>query len=172
MEADMTLGEHRAVVRAALSKHVPPQKAWAVEWGIRAISLARRKVARSATPTSVYCKEAFDSLARFECGVRVEKIPPGTVIAMAASRFHKHTEGAISATRTQENLHAFRREVEAQGKEMDKRTANIKDADPPCPECRSNDVLNYKSEQRRSADEPATVFYRCMKCGKEWAVDG
>ncbi|MHA1896053.1 MAG: transcription factor S [Promethearchaeota archaeon] len=36
-----------------------------------------------------------------------------------------------------------------------------------CPECGHNKA-EYFQLQTRSADEPATTFYRCLKCGKVW----
>ncbi|KAI8464301.1 MAG: hypothetical protein J3K34DRAFT_440905 [Monoraphidium minutum] len=39
-----------------------------------------------------------------------------------------------------------------------------------CPACRNADAYFYEM-QTRSADEPATVFYRCARsgCGKVWS---
>jgi DNA-directed RNA polymerase III subunit RPC11 len=36
-----------------------------------------------------------------------------------------------------------------------------------CPKCGHNEAF-YMEVQIRSADEPATVFYKCTKCGKRW----
>jgi DNA-directed RNA polymerase subunit M/transcription elongation factor TFIIS len=36
-----------------------------------------------------------------------------------------------------------------------------------CPKC-SHDEANYMEIQTRSADEPATVFYRCVECTHRW----
>jgi transcription factor S len=36
-----------------------------------------------------------------------------------------------------------------------------------CPRCKHNKA-EYFQLQTRSADEPATTFYQCMKCGKRW----
>lgn len=36
-----------------------------------------------------------------------------------------------------------------------------------CPKC-SNTKAEYFQYQTRSADEPATTFYRCTKCGHKW----
>lgn len=39
----------------------------------------------------------------------------------------------------------------------------------PCPNCR-HDKAAYKEVQTRSADEPATLFFKCLnvKCGHNW----
>jgi transcription factor S len=36
-----------------------------------------------------------------------------------------------------------------------------------CPKC-GNMTAEYFQEQTRSADEPATTFYRCIKCNHRW----
>ncbi len=36
-----------------------------------------------------------------------------------------------------------------------------------CPSC-ENDKAYWWLRQTRSADEPTTRFYRCVKCGKVW----
>ncbi|MHA1584724.1 MAG: transcription factor S [Promethearchaeota archaeon] len=36
-----------------------------------------------------------------------------------------------------------------------------------CPKC-GNDEAFYDQFQTRSADEPATTFYSCTKCGHRW----
>ena len=36
-----------------------------------------------------------------------------------------------------------------------------------CPRCGANETL-YFEKQSRSADEAATVYCRCKKCGKSW----
>lgn len=36
-----------------------------------------------------------------------------------------------------------------------------------CPSCGHN-LAQWWMRQTRSADEPSTRFYRCMKCGKVW----
>jgi len=36
-----------------------------------------------------------------------------------------------------------------------------------CPKCRHTEAY-YKQLQMRSADEPMTTFYRCIKCGNNW----
>jgi DNA-directed RNA polymerase subunit M len=37
----------------------------------------------------------------------------------------------------------------------------------PCPECGHGEA-HWWIKQTRSADEPSTRFYRCVKCGKTW----
>lgn len=36
-----------------------------------------------------------------------------------------------------------------------------------CPKC-GNMVAEYFQQQTRSADEPPTTFYRCIKCNHRW----
>lgn len=36
-----------------------------------------------------------------------------------------------------------------------------------CPKCKHNKAEFFQL-QTRSADEPATTFYQCLKCGKRW----
>ena len=36
-----------------------------------------------------------------------------------------------------------------------------------CPKCKNREAF-YWSVQTRSADEPATIFYRCTKCKHTW----
>ena len=39
-----------------------------------------------------------------------------------------------------------------------------------CPDC-AHDQAYYHQLQTRSADEPMTTFYKCVKCGKQWNDD-
>ncbi|ORD99633.1 RPC10 [Hepatospora eriocheir] len=41
--------------------------------------------------------------------------------------------------------------------------------DVECPKCNYNRAL-FKEIQTRSADEPMTIFYRCLKCSYNWKV--
>ena len=36
-----------------------------------------------------------------------------------------------------------------------------------CPHCMHNEAF-FMQMQIRSADEPMSVFYKCVKCGKQW----
>ncbi|KAJ4460398.1 putative DNA-directed RNA polymerase III subunit RPC10 [Paratrimastix pyriformis] len=40
----------------------------------------------------------------------------------------------------------------------------------PCPRCRHKTSFFYEI-QTRSADEPATIFHRCVKCGLNWKTN-
>ena len=42
-------------------------------------------------------------------------------------------------------------------------------AEIDCPNCHFNKAT-YKEIQTRSADEPTTIYYKCKKCGHEWAA--
>ncbi|CAL5194974.1 unnamed protein product [Lathyrus oleraceus] len=46
---------------------------------------------------------------------------------------------------------------------------NAPTTEVPCPNCR-HDKAAYKEVQTRSADEPATLFFKCLnvKCGHNW----
>jgi len=44
---------------------------------------------------------------------------------------------------------------------------NVQKTQAVCPECR-NDEAYFREIQTRSADEPATIFYRCTRCAKTW----
>lgn len=44
---------------------------------------------------------------------------------------------------------------------------NVDQTDATCPSC-SHDRAYFMMIQIRSADEPATIFYKCVKCGKTW----
>ena len=39
-----------------------------------------------------------------------------------------------------------------------------------CPDCAHN-MAYYHQLQTRSADEPMTTFYKCIKCSKQWNDD-
>jgi DNA-directed RNA polymerase III subunit RPC11 len=41
--------------------------------------------------------------------------------------------------------------------------------DASCPKCEVTVKAAFKQIQIRSADEPATIFYRCIKCGTTWS---
>ena len=45
--------------------------------------------------------------------------------------------------------------------------ANVDQIDVICPKCPSNRAY-FKMIQIRSADEPATQFFRCVLCGHRW----
>jgi DNA-directed RNA polymerase subunit M/transcription elongation factor TFIIS len=36
-----------------------------------------------------------------------------------------------------------------------------------CPYCKSDELV-FHTKQLRAADEPATIFYRCIKCKSQW----
>ena len=44
---------------------------------------------------------------------------------------------------------------------------NVDQTDAPCPDC-GHGKAYYMQIQIRSADEPMTTFYKCVKCGKTW----
>ena len=45
--------------------------------------------------------------------------------------------------------------------------ANVDQTDAVCPNCPHRRAY-YMQFQTRSADEPMTVFYRCVQCKKRW----
>lgn len=36
-----------------------------------------------------------------------------------------------------------------------------------CPKCKHDKAYSW-SKQTRAADEPETIFYKCVKCGHQW----
>lgn len=50
---------------------------------------------------------------------------------------------------------------------IEKDTENMPKTTNKCPEC-GHDKAYWWMQQTRSADEPSTRFYRCVKCGKTW----
>ena len=165
------LAGHRLVIRKRLSDTLEGTefegKAWVLEWGIRALSLTRKR-GKINTDATMYCRDAHHTLSRYSAGVDVDIMPPGTVIAMTDSRFQRFTAAAIKATKTQEAIATFQDVVEQHEKDMARVTESIKGADPPCPSCRGVDVVHTGSEQLRSADEPMTEFWMCKGCSHRW----
>ena len=49
----------------------------------------------------------------------------------------------------------------------DEAWAHVQRADTRCPAC-SHGVAYFYEVQTRSADEPATLFFRCVECGHQW----
>lgn len=45
--------------------------------------------------------------------------------------------------------------------------ANVDKTEAQCPACGCNEAY-FKQMQLRSADEPMTTFYRCVKCHNRW----
>eukprot|EP01088_Endostelium_zonatum_P005108 TRINITY_DN16558_c0_g1_i1.p1 TRINITY_DN16558_c0_g1~~TRINITY_DN16558_c0_g1_i1.p1 ORF type:complete len:120 (-),score=27.64 TRINITY_DN16558_c0_g1_i1:83-409(-) len=45
-------------------------------------------------------------------------------------------------------------------------TTSVRCTNPSC----DGEVANFMEIQIRSADEPATIFYRCTECGFRWNV--
>lgn len=44
---------------------------------------------------------------------------------------------------------------------------NVQKTQATCPGCDHHEAY-FREIQTRSADEPATIFYRCAKCEKTW----
>jgi DNA-directed RNA polymerase III subunit RPC11 len=51
----------------------------------------------------------------------------------------------------------------------EKEWANVDQVEARCPgeDCDSKRAY-YKQAQLRGADEPMTIFYKCVKCGRRW----
>lgn len=49
----------------------------------------------------------------------------------------------------------------------DEAWAHVQKADTRCPAC-AHGVAYFYEVQTRSADEPATLFFRCVECGHQW----
>lgn len=43
----------------------------------------------------------------------------------------------------------------------------LSESSQPCIACKQKKVVYYE-KQTRSADEPMTIFYSCLNCGKNW----
>ncbi len=50
---------------------------------------------------------------------------------------------------------------------VDKKEENLPETKEDCPKCPSKKVY-YWIIQTRAADEPATKFFKCVKCGHVW----
>lgn len=50
---------------------------------------------------------------------------------------------------------------------IEKDTESLPKTSKKCPEC-GHGKAYWWMQQTRSADEPSTRFYRCVKCGKTW----
>jgi DNA-directed RNA polymerase III subunit RPC11 len=44
---------------------------------------------------------------------------------------------------------------------------NVDQTEQKCPKC-EHDRAYFTQMQLRSADEPMTVFFKCVKCGNRW----
>eukprot|EP00879_Flechtneria_rotunda_P007724 GHRR01008097.1.p1 GENE.GHRR01008097.1~~GHRR01008097.1.p1 ORF type:complete len:110 (+),score=19.69 GHRR01008097.1:640-969(+) len=44
---------------------------------------------------------------------------------------------------------------------------NVQKTDVTCPSCSAGQAY-FMEVQTRSADEPATIFYKCVACGHRW----
>ncbi len=44
---------------------------------------------------------------------------------------------------------------------------NVAKTDVTCPKCEAGKAY-FRQIQIRSADEPSTIFYKCVECGYEW----
>lgn len=53
----------------------------------------------------------------------------------------------------------------------DKAWENVDQTDAVCPHCDSKRAY-YMQIQIRSADEPMTTFYKCVKCKGNWSSNG
>ena len=67
----------------------------------------------------------------------------------------------------------YTNKVKTKRKEMDdvlggaEAWENVDKTSADCPYC-GNDMAYFKQIQIRSADEPSTVFYKCVRCMKQW----
>jgi len=51
--------------------------------------------------------------------------------------------------------------------DMAKLKGKISTIEEPCPKCRAKEAM-WEMRQTRGVDEPATRFFKCMKCGHTW----
>lgn len=51
--------------------------------------------------------------------------------------------------------------------DLEKQKSKISTIDEPCPKCGARETM-WEIRQTRGTDEPATRFFRCLKCGHTW----
>jgi DNA-directed RNA polymerase subunit M len=51
--------------------------------------------------------------------------------------------------------------------DVEKQKEKIPTIDEPCPKCGAKEAM-WNMIQTRGTDEPATRFFRCLKCGHTW----
>jgi DNA-directed RNA polymerase subunit M len=51
--------------------------------------------------------------------------------------------------------------------DLQKQKDKIATIDEPCPKCKARETM-WQMIQTRGTDEPATRFFRCLKCGHTW----
>ena len=81
------------------------------------------------------------------------------VVSVCQSCGYKSKGGAAKLIEKTKSL----KKIEA----VDKQRATMPVANVDCPEC-GHKKAYYRSEQTRAADEPETLFFTCIKCGKTW----
>ncbi|XWS76844.1 hypothetical protein CRYUN_Cryun01aG0212600 [Craigia yunnanensis] len=78
-----------------------------------------------------------------------------------------HLESKVKIKRKQ---HLVKKEIEPIFNEEDMKTMGGSETDATCPSCFFGRAL-FSQVQIRSADEPATTFYQCVKCKNVWSED-
>lgn len=51
--------------------------------------------------------------------------------------------------------------------DFEKQKGKMATIDEPCPKCKARETM-WHMQQTRGVDEPATRFFRCLKCGHTW----
>ncbi|KAK8482977.1 hypothetical protein V6N13_022004 [Hibiscus sabdariffa] len=77
-----------------------------------------------------------------------------------------HLENKVKIKRRQ---HLVKKEIEPVFNKEDMKVGGS-ETDATCPSCSHGRAL-FSQVQIRSADEPATTFYQCLKCEKMWRED-
>jgi DNA-directed RNA polymerase subunit M len=88
------------------------------------------------------------------------------ITVMKCSKCGYEEQGVERVSLKSEVKHSPREKTLVIEEDLDSRNAQrIKGVS--CPNCKSDEAYFWVL-QTRSADEPATRFYRCIKCGKVW----
>lgn len=83
----------------------------------------------------------------------------GKLVLVCSGCGYKKTGGNVKIVEKTEGL----KKVEA----IEKQTSTMPVTDAECPKC-GHKKAYFRSEQTRAADEPETLFFTCVKCGKTW----
>lgn len=102
-----------------------------------------------------------------ECGSLMNPKKEGGRVILACSNCGHEEEEEISESESE----SYKMVEEAEGKEetpvIEKDEESLPKTSKKCPKCEHGEAY-WWMQQTRSADEPSTRFYRCVKCGNTW----
>lgn len=88
------------------------------------------------------------------------------IVTYASNKFTcKACSHTFGFTQPQQIIHKFNNVLDTDILEDDTSLGNF--CEIFCTKCENNKA-QYHEMQTRSADEPATIFYKCTKCGYTW----